>query len=321
MTKKILIIRLSSIGDILHTMTVLSDIKKVLPDSEIDWLVDSSFEGVAKLSPLIDNVIAIPLRRWKKNKFSWFYKVIQFRKLTIGKKYDYIIDTQGLIKSAILAKILFNGKVYGLDALSAREKISSYLYDYKYYVDQNAVAVTRLRGLIAKIFNLQSNLNDFKFIINTTKAKIDLNKDYIMILHGTSKENKKWSLENWVQLINWFIEHTNKDIVATYSNSDELKFVTKLNKKITNSRFLVVEKLNFSELSGLIKDSCLVIGVDTGFTHMANLLKIPTIAIYLHSKPSYVGIVESKIGFNLGGYKQELKPNEIIDCILQNKLI
>lgn len=321
MITKILIIRLSSIGDILHTMTVLTDIKKILPDSEIDWLVDSNFEGVAKLSPLINNVISIPLRKWKRNKFSWLFKVLQFRKLTIDKKYDYIIDTQGLIKSAVLAKILFNGKVFGLDYVSAREKLASYLYNYKYYVDQNAVAVIRLRGLIAKIFNLQNNLSEFSFIINTIKPKLNFDNDYILILHGTSKESKKWNLDNWVYLINWLIENTDKNIVVTHSNSDELNFVTKLSENITSDKFVVINKLNFAELSGLIKQSSLVVGVDTGFTHMANLLKIPTIAIYLHSKPSYVGIVESNIGFNLGGYKQELKPNEVIDCIIQNQLI
>lgn len=320
MIKKILILRLSSIGDILHTMTVLPDIKQALPDSEIDWLVDSNFEGIAKLSPLIDNVISIPLRKWKRNKFSWLFKVLQFRKSTIDKKYDYIIDTQGLIKSAILAKFLFNGKVYGLDYVSARERLASCFYNYKYCVNQNAVAVIRLRGLIAKIFDLQNNLKEFSFIINTINPKLNFD-NYILILHGTSKESKKWGLDNWLYLVNWFIENTNKNIVATYSNSDELNFVTGLNEKVANSRFLVIDKLNFSELSGVIKQSSLVIGVDTGFTHMANLLKVPTVAIYLDSKPSYVGILESEIGFNLGGYKQELKPNEVINCITQNKLI
>ena len=120
MILKILIIRLSSIGDIFHTFTLLPDIKQKYPNAEIDWLVDESFKGIAELSPLINKVISIPLRKWKKNKLSWLYNLIKFRNSINHEQYDYIIDTQGLIKSAFLAKFLFKGKIYGLDRKSAR---------------------------------------------------------------------------------------------------------------------------------------------------------------------------------------------------------
>ncbi|MBX9598472.1 MAG: lipopolysaccharide heptosyltransferase I [Burkholderiales bacterium] len=321
MVTKILIIRLSSIGDILHTMTVLPDIKNKLPNCEIDWLVDANFEGVVKLASLVDNVISIPLRKWKKNKLTWLYNILKFKKITKLKQYDYIIDTQGLIKSAFLAKLLFSGPVYGLDNKSAREKFSSLFYNYKYEVKQNNVAVIRLRGLISKIFELDTDLKDYKFLVDTLEAPLKFKNDYVLLLHGTSKDNKKWDLDNWIKLINWFIEHIDENIVVTYSNSEELNFVNKLAKKITNDRFVVIDKLNFAELSGLIKKSSLVIGVDTGFTHMANLLRIPTIAIYLHSKPSYVGIVESNIAFNLGGFKENVSFEAVTNCITGNKLI
>lgn len=312
---RILIIRLSSIGDIFHTFTILPDIKKIHPNATIDWLVDDSFIGVANLSPFIDNVISIPLRKWKKNKFTWFNKLAKFKKTLPNIKYDYIIDTQGLIKSAMLSKYLFDGYVFGLDFKSAREPLSSLFYDFKYTVDQNNIAVPRLRGLIAKIFNLDHDLRKYEFLYKKEECGINIENGYVLYLHGTSKDNKKWSLENWLELSNWIIENTNKNIVLTYSNESEYEFATNLVNRINNKRVILLDKMSFTKLADLITKSDLVIGVDTGFTHFANLSGIPTLAIYLASNPEYVGVVESDIAHNIGGKGKIVNVKEIIDLI------
>jgi len=320
MIKKILILRLSSIGDILHTMTVLPDIKQVLPDSEIDWLVDSNFEGIAKLSPLIDNVISIPLRKWKRNKFSWLFKVLQFRKSTIDKKYDYIIDTQGLIKSAVISRFLFTGKLYGLNIKSAREWPASLFYDYKYFVDQDNIAVIRLRGLIKEIFDIKQ-LDKLNFEITAVDTFVLGYGNYIMYLHGTSKENKKWAYNNWLNLTHWMMKNTDYNIVLTYSNDQELAFVTKLANEVNNSRLIVVDKLPFNQLAVVINNAKLIIGVDTGFTHLANLLNKPLLAIFLATNPNYVGIIENEIAHLFGGLNKTVLPTELIEYITENKLL
>lgn len=317
----ILIIRLSSIGDIFHTFTVLPDIKKVYPECQIDWLVDASFESVARLSPLIDNIISIPLRKWKKNKLSWLFKLIKFKQQLANKKYDYIIDTQGLIKSALLSRFLFDGKVYGLDYTSAREKLASLFYHYRFKVDQDNVAVIRLRGLIAKIFCLEQNQSEVEFEVQRQDCHLNSQNGYILYLHGTSKDNKKWPLENWLELSNWILNNTDKDIYLTYSNNSEYEFALAFTERMANQRIKVITKLEFNKLADLIYKADLVIGVDTGFTHLANLLKRPTLAIYLHSNPNYVGMLESKIAHNFGGYKENVAPILLIDYIIQNDLI
>lgn len=321
MILKILIIRLSSIGDIFHTFTLLPDIKQKCPNAEIDWLVDESFKGIAELSPLIDNVISIPLRKWKKNKLSWFYNLIKFKQTLNSEKYDYIIDTQGLIKSAFLAKLLFNGKIYGLDRKSARESLASWFYDHTYNVNQENVAVIRLRGLITKIFNLEHDLRLIDFKVRSVCSKINYSEGYVLYLHGTSKENKKWSLESWCKFSEWIINNTQLKIILTYSNQVELEFAKKLAEQMINDRIIIIDKLNFLQLVDLVQNAKLVIGVDTGFTHLANLLKKPTLAIYLHSDPNYVGMVESTIAHNFGGYKAQVDPNLLIDYIKTNNLL
>ncbi|RTK97229.1 MAG: lipopolysaccharide heptosyltransferase I [Neisseriaceae bacterium] len=312
---KILIIRLSAIGDIFHTFTILPDIRKVFKDVQIDWLVDESFVEVAKLSPLIDNVIPIPLKKWKKSKLSYLPNLIKYKKSLPKVNYDYIIDTQSLIKTAVLSKFLFNGDIYGLDRNSAREPLASLFYDYKYNINQDNIAVIRLRGLIAKIFNLNHNLREFNFEVKPKPYLPNFDSKYILFLHGTSKENKKWAIDNWVDLSLWIISNTDKQIVVTHSNDSEYQFTQDLKDKLNSSRLTVIDKLKFAEFVDVVKHASLVVGVDTGFTHLANLLHIPTIAIYQASDPNYVGMLESDIAKNLGNKESKVTSPQVISCI------
>lgn len=317
----ILIVRLSSIGDIFHTLTVLPDIKKKFPNSNIDWNVDESFVKIVKLSPLVNNVLPIPLRRWKKNKLTWLFNLLAYKKSLTNKEYDYIIDTQGLIKSAFIAKFLFDGKLYGLDRNSAREPLASMFYDYKYTVNQNNIAVIRLRGLIAKVFNLDIDYNQIDLPIAYQDCGIDLSTNSILFLHGTSKKSKKWNIDNWKILAEYVLENSDNDIYLTYSNNEEEIFTNTFKSLVNNSRIKIVDKMEFSLLADLINKIKLVIGVDTGFTHLANLLGKPTLAIYQDSDPSYVGIFEYNHSFNFGGKKIKVSADEIINYIQLNRLL
>jgi len=317
----ILIIRLSSIGDIFHTLTVLADIKKKFPDSNIDWCVDEAFEKIIKLSPLVTNVLSIPLRKWKKNKLTWLFNLFKYKKKLRNINYDYIIDTQGLIKSAFIAKFFFNGKLYGLDRKSAREPLSSMFYDYKYNVNQNNIAVIRLRGLIAKIFNLNIDYNQIELPIIFEDCGIKLSVNSILFLHGTSKESKKWDINNWKVLTEYILENSDNDIYLTFSNSEEELFANSLKSLVNDNHVKIINKMEFALLADLINKVKLVIGVDTGFTHLANLLEKPTLAIYQDSNPSFVGIFEYNNSSNFGGNKVKVSANEIINYIQSNKLL
>ena len=317
---KVLVVRLSAIGDIFHTFSILPDIKNALPDCQIDWLVDESFVEVVKLSPLVDKIIGIPLKKWKKNKISWLLNLIKFKKNLAFKHYDYIIDTQGLIKSAVISRFLFTGKLYGLNIKSAREWPASLFYDYKYFVDQDNIAVIRLRGLIKEIFDIKQ-LDKLNFEITAVDTFVLGYGNYIMYLHGTSKENKKWAYNNWLNLTHWMMKNTDYNIVLTYSNDQELAFVTKLANEVNNSRLIVVDKLPFNQLAVVINNAKLIIGVDTGFTHLANLLNKPLLAIFLATNPNYVGIIENEIAHLFGGLNKTVLPTELIEYITENKLL
>jgi heptosyltransferase-1 len=310
---KILIIRLSSIGDIFHTFTVLCDIKNQYPNACIDWLVDDNFLAIAQLSPLIDNLYSIPIKSWKQeSKLGAIIKLIkwqqEFKKKYNNKRYDYIIDMHGLIKTAVLTKF-FNGKSYGLNYKSAKEKIwASIFYHHTYYVNNNQVAIKRFRSLVGQILQLNYK-SPFQFAINMHPVAIKIDQPYIVLLHGTSKKTKQWSLHNWVDLVIDLLIANAYKIVITYSNSIEFTFTNKLLQQIQESavnkpeimidNLQVIATLPIAELSYLIKHSSLVIGVDTGFTHLANLLHKPVIAIYKITNQNYGGLLTNNHSFNL----------------------
>jgi heptosyltransferase-1 len=193
--------------------------------------------------------------------------------------------------------------------------LASLFYDFSYNVDQNNIAVVRLRSLVAKIFNLDVDLNKIDFEAKTQACNINFANGYVILLHGTSRIDKQWSFDNWLTLAQWLVANSSQQIVITYSNDSEYSFCQQLFNELKSDRITIVDKLPFAQLSDLIFNSQLVVGVDTGFTHYANLVNRPTIGIYLDSIPRYGGIMESSIAKNFGGKKQQVNPQQIIEYI------
>lgn len=321
-TPKILIIRLSAIGDIFHALTLLSDIRKHLPNAQIDWLVDEKFADIVKMSPLVDNVLSLPFKKFTKDKWSLLKNLTIWRKQYATTQYDYVIDTHGLIKTALLTK-MFHGAKYGLDRHSAREGLlPSLFYDYKFNVSQDNVAVIRFRGLLQKIFNWSGSLNVFNFELNTVASNYSENVNgYTLLLHGTSRKNKEWSIDNWTALSKWLLVNSKQDVYITYSNEYEQNVVMSLANKVNSSRFKVIPKLAFAEIMDVVKHADLVVGVDTGFSHLANLFKRKMIGLYLQTNSAYVGLVASDIAYNLGGKNQQVSVDAVIQLIKNKGLI
>src|SRR3989338_8710444 len=146
----VLLIKMSSMGDVIHTLPALTDALQAIPTIAIDWIIEPAFADIPTWHPAVKNIIPIPLRKWKKNIFSreTLSEVKNFYKKLREKKYDVIIDAQGLLKSAVVAKCA-RGKTHGHDKNSAREWIASYFYDKKYAIEKTQHAVTRTRALFA----------------------------------------------------------------------------------------------------------------------------------------------------------------------------
>ena len=313
--KKILIIRLSSLGDIIHTFPMVYDIKNNVPGCQIDWLVDEAFVDVVKLCPNVNNIVTVPLRKWKKNKLQVVFNFLSWKKSIINKNYDFIIDSQGLGKSAILTKV-FNGNTYGFGNNSVREKFATKFYTNMYEVDVNNLAVTRYRLLAQKIFNYTIITKTVNFGLITSSVHNNTHKidKYVIFFHATSKPNKKYSNNNWATLADYIIKMYNLKIMLPFGNNEEKQQALQIKKIVDSDRVEVFDQvLDYITLANLIDKSEFVFGVDTGLIHLANAKGKKLIAIYADTSPQKTGIFESDIAKNIGNIKNPPLVSDVID--------
>jgi heptosyltransferase-1 len=273
---KICIVKLSAMGDIIHAMIALEFIKKAFNNSQIDWVVEAGFKSVLESNPNIDNILPINLKALKKNKSEFFtqYKLLK----TYSKNnYDLIIDAQGLLKSAIVSKIIGAKKIAGFNKKSTREGIASLFYNIKINKAYQANAIERNMAVICEPLNIEFTkkdiLNKKKFLYSSFN-KNNYTYKYIVLVVGASKDNKIYPKEKFLQLI----EKLEKNVIIIWGNESEKTTAKWLE---TNSSFAkIAPKLNLDELKNIIQNASLIIGGDTGPTHMGWALNIPSITIF-----------------------------------------
>jgi heptosyltransferase-1 len=274
---KVAIVKLSAMGDIIHAMVALQYIKQAHPNLQIDWIVEQGFAQVLEYNPHIDNILTVNLKSIKKDKMALFSEIKKIK--TYAKNnYDLVIDAQGLIKSAISSKLL--GKnVAGFSKDSIREGIASYFYHQKVDIAYEANAIERnvkvLGEPLAVTISKEDILNKEPFLYFDKHHKLPIEIDnYIVFVVGASVENKIYPKEKFAEIA----KRLNEKTVVIWANDYEKEVAEYLAEKLPN--IIVSPKLNLNELKQLIANSRLVIGGDTGPTHMAWGLNIPSVTIF-----------------------------------------
>ncbi len=297
---RVLLVKTSSLGDVLHNFPVVSDILLRHPDAQIDWLVDEQFAALPHLHPGVHTVIPVALRRWRKDLVSraTWREVRDFRSRFSGERYDVAIDTQGLLKSALLMRE-FGGVKCGFDWKSAREPVASLLYQKKFDVVRALHAVERNRQLVAKALDFEP-VGAANFGIQPERfsrlawLKPDL---FSVFLHATSRSDKCWYEENWVEL-GRYLHGIGIQCVLPWGSEAERMRSVRLSAQIPGS--IVPPKMSLTEGASLLSRARAVIGVDTGLAHLAAALSVPTIGIYTATDPALTGLYASDSACNLG---------------------
>ncbi len=284
--QKIAIIKLSAMGDIIHSMVALEFIKKKYPKIEIDWFVESAFSAVLENNPDIRNIIKLNLKSIKKSKkeiFTQLNLVKSFKK----ENYDLIIDAQGLIKSSLVARVL--GKnIAGFCKNSTRESLASFLYNRKISIDYRENAIDRNCFLISKALGFEITkdeiLNKKPFLFFKDEDEIiyeylKSDKKNILLVVGASWKSKIYSKEKFAKIV----ESLNENFLIVWGNEEEKQIADFIG---ANSKALVLPKLSLNSLKALVSKVDLVIGNDTGPTHMAWALNIASITIFGNT-PAY----------------------------------
>lgn len=291
---RVLIIKTSSLGDIIHTYPALTDAVSAVPGIRFDWLVEESFTDLPVLHPAVDRVIALPWRRIRKRLWhpdSW--RAIRQLKQTLRQvDYDLVIDAQGLIKSALWTKLV-SAPCAGLDADSAREPLASRFYRHTYPVAWGQHAITRVRQLFAQALHYPlPSMQTVNFHIAPKLRAVNYDAaPYWVFAHATTWESKHWPEAYWQQLIFFAGQHKRR-VLLPWANDEERERAERLAR--LTQHVDVLPKMDLAAITRVLADAELVVGVDTGLSHLAAALHRPVVAIYGATEPGLTGVTGPK---------------------------
>lgn len=286
---RVLIIKTSSMGDVIHTLPALTDAGKALGGSIIfDWVVEENFAEIPSWHPLVDQVIPIAFRRWRKNIFSkktreeWQL----FRKKINANRYDLIIDAQGLLKSAFLS-LFAKGIRCGANLRSARDPFASLFYQKKYFVVWQQHAIGRVRSLLSSALNyaLPTSVPDYG--IDRTKFFENHDREnYVVFLHGTTWDTKHWPEAYWIELAKR-VSKSGFKIKLPWGNTHEKERAERIANSCDAAE--VLPRLDLAKIAKVLAGAKAIVAVDTGLGHLAAALDVPTISLYGPTDPKLNG--------------------------------
>ncbi len=336
---KILIVKLSSLGDVLHTLPIVWDLRKRLPHAQIDWIVEEAY--VPLLKPLkttstfrgIDRIIPLAFRRWRKslwNRSTW-HEFLAMRQMLQATSYDVILETQGLIKSALvcaLAKKSAHAVVAGLGnatEYSGYEPLARFFYTQAVQVPKQCHAVDRARwvmcsGMDWPLIKRENEPPQFyppEFVKhlpilsleNLSSAANEPIGKYVLCFHSTARAAKRWANESWIDLGKSLAKEGYR-LVLPWGNASEKQVSETIASHIPGA--IVPRAISIEEAYSLIAHAALVVGVDTGLTHVAAVLGKPTVEIYCDSPRWKTEGYWSKQIANHGDVKQPPTVAEVV---------
>ncbi len=284
----VLIIKTSSMGDVVHTLPALTDAQRAVPGIRFDWVVEEAYAEIPAWHPAVDKVIPLALRRWRKQ--LWRSLVSDewrvFRNLMEERSYDYIIDAQGLIKSALIMS-LGHGERCGFDRNSVREPLAALVYQRSYEVAKNMHAVERVRRLFALTLGYPPPTQDEDYGIDKTRFTISpTERPYLVFLHGTTWPTKHWPESYWMVLARLCCD-AGYDVYLPWGNDTERLRAERIANSAAGTQ--VLPRMELNQLAGVLAGARAVVGVDTGLAHIAAALAVPSVTLYGATSPQRTG--------------------------------
>ena len=287
---KVLIIKLTSMGDLMHALPALTDAVKVNKEISFDWVVDENFSSVPKWHPNVDQVITTNHRTWKKQIFNQNSREAFKRSLKKinNSHYDVVVDMQNNIKSSFISA-LCNFDVHGMDASSVRELPAHWSYKHLYKIPKQLHAISRQRLLLSNCLNYKINEKIIDYGITKTnfdKPKVNLPNRYVVLVHNASKANKLWPIKYWQEIINNL--HTlGFSCVLPSGNKSEFHRAQKIST--CSPHAYALEPMPLNNIAFIMDSSQGSICSDTGLAHLAALVGIPSITMYSVTDHKLIG--------------------------------
>lgn len=291
----VLIVKMSSMGDIIHTLPAVNDAAQAFSDIQFDWVVEEAFTEIPTWHENVMQVIPIALRRWRKQPYQALQQgeIQRFYKQLRLQHYDKVIDAQGSIKSAITTR-LSHGFRLGMDKNSAREAFANLAYQKKIPVPRKQHAINRLRQLFAQA--LDYSLTDtppsygiVKHRLNLMPTKLVPPKNYLVFIPNASWPAKCWPEISWSSLL----EKTTLQIPVFIPSGNQVERERAIRIANNHPNVRVLADFSLTEIASLLSNAKAAVCVDTGLSHLAAALGTPAITLYGPTDPQLIGTIGS----------------------------
>ncbi len=281
--KRILLVRLSSLGDVLHTFPAATDLRREFPDAVVDWAVEEDYAPLVRMHPGVTRAIPFALRRWRRAplRARVWRELAAFRAALAEHRYDAILDTQGLLKSALVAR-LASGPVHGFGPRTAREPLAARCYSASYEFAASDHKIERYRMVAARALGYTPPPGIDYGIVAPAAPAFAPRERYCVLLHATARAAKLWSEPAWLELVR-ALAARGLVCVLPWGSDDERARAERLAQGAP--RAFVPPRLSIEAAAGLIGHAALVVGVDTGLMHLAAALKVPVVGVFCDSEP------------------------------------
>ena len=313
---RVLVVKTSSLGDVIHTLPALTDAVCAIPDLHFDWMVEEDFQEVPLWHPAVQQVIPVGLRRWRKQPWQAIRngQWEQFRLRLRRQRYDRVIDAQGLLKSVCLARLVPTPCV-GLDRRSAREPLASWFYQEVVRVSKRKHAVERIRELFAAALRYTVPATPVEYgLPRRSFAPLPFGKKRIVFIHGTTQADKLWPETCWRQLCRKLGEE-GYEIRLPWGNRNERLRAQRIAAGHTNAQ--VLPRTTLKDLARELLAARAVVAVDTGPGHLAAALSVPTVSLYGRTSSQLVGTYgENQVHLSGTGMSQlDVSPESVYESL------
>jgi heptosyltransferase-1 len=313
LAKRLLFVKTSSLGDVVHQCPAVTDTARGVPGARIDWVVEEGFAAIARMHGSVERVIPVAVRRWRGSlwKPSTWREISAFRAALGAQRYDAVIDTQGLLKSALIARCA-SGPRHGMDRASVREPLAALFYEHKHPVPRGLHAVERNRRLTAASLDipLQSGI-DYGLRSSSAVGASGLPASYLVLLTMTSRADKLWPEPRWIELG----RALGLPVVLPWGSAEERERAERIARGVGEAR--VPERMRLEELARLLAGAKSVVGLDSGLSHLAAAVGAPVVAIFCGSDPALTGLYGAPRARNVGAQGRPPQVAEVIQAVLQ----
>jgi len=310
---RLLIVKTSSMGDVIHALPLAADIARALPQATLDWLVEESFAAIPAMSRHVSTVHRVASRRWRQAPLASVHRgeIARLKRALRAVRYDRVLDAQGLLKSAWVARWAA-APVAGFSSASTRERVASLFYQERFDIPRSLHAIDRCRALGAQALGYTVDGPPRFDLRSSAPPAVTVHAPYAVLLTNASRATKLWPADRWLE-VERALAARGLLSVLFWGSGEEGERTRALAARMQHA--LVAPRSSLDSIAATLGGAQVVVGLDTGLSHLAAALGRPTVAIYCDYDPSLVGLVGDGPVASLGGAGVSTPAPQVIEAI------